>query len=217
MQLNRALRNLLAATAIAAAAFVAAPATHAQVSVGITAGYAPPQIPDYEQPECPGDGYIWTPGYWAWGDGGYYWVDGAWVLPPYTAALWTPGYWGWGDGLYAWSPGYWGLNVGFYGGINYGFGYFGSGFYGGYWNGGRFWYNREYGHFGEGFRGGFYDRHYDGFNGRPGGVAYSHAEFNGNHGGGYRGSSINGGNHSGPRDNFGGARPMVGNFNGGHR
>jgi hypothetical protein len=33
--------------------------------------------------------------------------------------------------------------VGFYGGINYGFGYFGSGFWGGRWQGGHFFYNRE--------------------------------------------------------------------------
>ena len=26
---------------------------------------APPAIPDYSQPPAPGDGYIWTPGYWA--------------------------------------------------------------------------------------------------------------------------------------------------------
>jgi len=31
---------------------------------------APPELPAYEQPMCPGDGYIWTPGYWAW-DGEY--------------------------------------------------------------------------------------------------------------------------------------------------
>ena len=27
----------------------------------------PPPLPDYEQPQAPGDGYLWTPGYWAWG------------------------------------------------------------------------------------------------------------------------------------------------------
>jgi hypothetical protein len=31
--------------------------------------------------------------------------------------------------------------VGFYGGINYGFGYRGSGFYGGRWKGGQYFYN----------------------------------------------------------------------------
>ena len=93
------------------------------------------------------------------------------MLPPYVGALYTPGWWGWGGGGYFWHGGYWGREVGYYGGINYGFGYFGVGFYGGYWNGGHFWYNRAYGHFGEGFHGAFYNRTYAGFNGRPGGVA----------------------------------------------
>ena len=97
-----------------------------------SASYAPPAIPVYDQPPMPGDGYIWTPGYWAWGPGGFYWVDGAWVLPPYAEALWTPGWWGFDDSAYFWHPGYWGRSVGYYGGINYGFGYFGVGFYGGY-------------------------------------------------------------------------------------
>ena len=43
-----------------------ATASFAQVGVAITV--APPELPAYEQPLCPGDGYIWTPGYWAWGD-----------------------------------------------------------------------------------------------------------------------------------------------------
>ncbi len=107
---------------------------------------APPALPTYEQPPAPGDGYIWTPGYWAYGPGGYYWVPGAWVLPPYEDALWTPGYWGYAPTGYFWNAGYWGPEVGFYGGINYGFGYFGIGFYGGCWRDHRFWYNREYSH-----------------------------------------------------------------------
>ena len=49
--------------------------------------------------------------------------------------LWTPGYWDWDDGLYIWHEGYWGPEVGFYGGVDYGFGYPGVGFYGGYWHG----------------------------------------------------------------------------------
>jgi hypothetical protein len=41
-----------------------------------------------------------------------------------------------------WQEGYWGPHVGFYGGVNYGFGYFGSGFVGGYWRNHDFYYNR---------------------------------------------------------------------------
>jgi WXXGXW repeat (2 copies) len=103
---------------------------------------APPPLPDYEQPPIPEDGYLWTPGYWAWGGGGYYWVPGTWVQPPRVGVLWTPGYWGFVGGVYAFHTGYWGPHVGFYGGVNYGFGYVGTGFAGGAWVGGAFSYNR---------------------------------------------------------------------------
>ena len=78
---------------------------------------------------------MWTPGYWAYGDDGYYWVPGAWVPAPYEGALWTPPYWGWSSGLYVFHGGYWGPHVGYYGGVNYGFGYMGIGFVGGMWRG----------------------------------------------------------------------------------
>ena len=113
------------------------------------ADQAPPPLPDYDQPPPPADGYEWTPGYWAWGPAGYYWVPGAWVEPPYMGALWTPGYWGFYGGRYWFYPGHWGLHIGFYGGINYGFGYVGLGYEGGYWNSGRFFYNRVYNHINE--------------------------------------------------------------------
>jgi len=115
----------------------------AQIGIGISVRIGPPALPVYAQPICPGPGYLWTPGYWAWNDvGGYYWVPGTWVVAP-VGMLWTPGYWGWGGGFYAWHPGYWGRHVGFYGGINYGFGYGGVGFFGGEWRGGAFFYNRS--------------------------------------------------------------------------
>jgi len=118
-------------------------ASFGQVGVGIAVRFGPPPLPVYAQPICPGAGYIWTPGYWAWNNGaGYYWVPGTWVFAP-VGMLWTPGYWGWGSGFYMWHPGYWGPHVGFYGGINYGYGYPGAGFYGGEWRHGGFYYNRS--------------------------------------------------------------------------
>jgi hypothetical protein len=112
------------------------------IGIGISVRIGPPALPVYEQPLCPGAGYLWTPGYWAWSDDdGYYWVPGTWVEAPEPGFLWTPGYWGWNDGAYAWNAGYWGPQIGFYGGINYGFGYGGDGFYGGEWRGGTFFYN----------------------------------------------------------------------------
>src|SRR6266853_531842 len=115
----------------------------AQVAVGISVQFGPPVLPIYAQPICPGPGYLWTPGYWAYGPDGYFWVPGTWVYPPEVGLLWTPGYWAFEDDLYVWSPGYWGPEVGFYGGINYGFGYTGVGFFGGYWRGGNYYYNRS--------------------------------------------------------------------------
>jgi len=109
----------------------------------IQVGIAPPVLPVYVQPACPGDGYIWTPGYWAYGPDGYYWVPGTWVMAPEPGLLWTPGYWGWGGGFYLWHAGYWGPHIGFYGGVNYGFGYFGHGYEGGYWRDRTFFYNRS--------------------------------------------------------------------------
>jgi hypothetical protein len=102
-------------------------------------------LPVYEQPVCPGDGYIWTPGYWAWDADGqdYYWVPGTWVESPEVGYLWTPPWWGWEGGVYLFHAGWWGPHIGFYGGINYGFGYPGNGFWGGRWQGGHFFYNRE--------------------------------------------------------------------------
>lgn len=109
---------------------------------------APPVLPVYEQPPIPAPGYIWTPGYWAYGVDGYFWVPGTWVQPPAVGLLWTPGYWGWRDGVYAWNVGYWGPRIGFYGGVNYGFGYGGVGYEGGHWDNGVFAYNRTVNNFG---------------------------------------------------------------------
>jgi WXXGXW repeat (2 copies) len=118
-------------------------ASQAQIAVGVSVHIGPPALPVYVQPPCPAPGYIWTPGYWAYGPDGYYWVPGTWVVAPAVGLLWTPGYWGWGGGAYLWHAGYWGPHVGFYGGINYGFGYGGVGFVGGEWRGGVFNYNRS--------------------------------------------------------------------------
>ena len=140
MKMNRSVvRWLLLAvvvTSVSAASF-------GQIAVGISVRFGPPVLPVYAQPMCPGPGFMWTPGYWAWNDeGGYYWVPGTWVMAP-MGMYWTPGYWGWNNGFYMWNAGHWGPHVGFYGGINYGFGYGGVGFAGGEWRGGGLYYNRS--------------------------------------------------------------------------
>jgi hypothetical protein len=116
-------------------------ATPSSAGVYVSVAVAPPILPVYELPPIPGPNYLWTPGYWAYEDDDYYWVPGTWVVAPRVGLLWTPGYWGWGDGYYRWHAGYWGPHIGYYGGICYGHGYFGSGYEGGRWDHGAFFYN----------------------------------------------------------------------------
>jgi len=115
---------------------------NAQADDNVTAKTAPPELPTYEQPECPVEGYLWQPGYWAFNlANGFFWVPGVWIAPPNPGYLWTPGYWGFAGGFYVFHRGYWGHSVGFYGGINYGYGYGGVGFIGGGWHGNVYRYN----------------------------------------------------------------------------
>lgn len=134
-RLFRAVLFALVLVALSAAAFA---------QVGIFVRFGPPALPVYVQPPCPVDGYLWIPGYWAYDRDfdDYYWVPGTWVEPPQVGYLWTPGYWAWGGDGFIFNQGYWGPQVGFYGGIAYGFGYFGHGYEGGHWDHDRFYYNR---------------------------------------------------------------------------
>ena len=120
-----------------------APLTTGGADVAVYADEAPPPLPDYDQPPIPAEGDMWTPGYWSWNGYEYFWVPGTWVEPPQPGFLWTPGYWAFVGGVYAFHRGYWGEHVGFYGGVNYGFGYGGAGYEGGHWDNGRFFYNRS--------------------------------------------------------------------------
>lgn len=137
MQHLRSVRWLLLALFLS----VFAVSSHAQFS--ISANFGPPPLPVYEQPPCPEPGLMWTPGYWAWDpdQASYYWIPGAWVSAPAPGLLWTPGYWGWERGRFFFHEGYWAPHVGYYGGVNYGFGYGGIGFAGGEWHGDHFFYN----------------------------------------------------------------------------
>jgi hypothetical protein len=141
---GKTLRNLIFAAVLVTASAPSFAGTFVSVTV------APPPLRVYAQPPCPGDGYIFTPGYWAYGPAGYTWAAGAWVLAPHPGFLWTPGYWGFINDAYLWHGGHWGLRVGYYGGVNYGFGYTGHGFHGGHWEGGHF--HRDY-------DGGFHGHH----------------------------------------------------------
>src|SRR5260370_39922400 len=135
--------NIMKLRSLVFAAFLALPVATSFAQVEFSVGWAPPPLPVYEQPAWTVAGYIWTPGYWGW-NADYYdynWVPGVWVPPPRVGLLWTPGWWGWGGGSYAFNQGYWGPTVGFYGGVNYGYGYTGNGYWGGRWSGNNFQYN----------------------------------------------------------------------------
>lgn len=177
MKVFRSLR--LALLALALCAIPASSFAGVFISVNI----APPVMPVYVQPPCPEEGYMWTPGYWAYGPEGYYWIPGAWVAAPQPGYLWTPPYWGWENGVYLFHAGYWGAHVGYYGGVNYGFGYMGWGFAGGEWRGGHFFYNTAIVHVGGGFHNTYVNEtivhnttiinnNHVSYNGGPNGVRY---------------------------------------------
>jgi Domain of unknown function (DUF4124)/WXXGXW repeat (2 copies) len=112
----------------------------------VSSAAPPPPLPEEDQPTLPEDGYLWTPGYWYWRDQGYVWILGGWERPPRVGVLWTPGYWSKAGAVFVFHPGQWGSTVGFYGGVNYGYGYFGNGYTGGHWIGNSFAYNSAVNH-----------------------------------------------------------------------
>ncbi|MEY2689632.1 MAG: hypothetical protein RL375_3831 [Pseudomonadota bacterium] len=157
---------------------LAAAPVRAQVTVSVRVG--PPPLPYYVQPTLIGDGYLWLPGYWAWSaqDFDYYWVPGTWALAPQVGWLWTPGWWGFDQDAYHWHAGSWGEQVGYYGGIDYGYGYSGLGYQGGRWEGPHFHYNTSVNNLSSGitrysYRSSSFSNHNvnrASYNGGPGGV-----------------------------------------------
>jgi hypothetical protein len=68
------------------ASSLAAPA-FAQVRVYI--GGAPPPLRYERRPPPPGQGFLWTDGYWGNNGRNYNWVPGRWQQPPYAGAYYT--------------------------------------------------------------------------------------------------------------------------------
>lgn len=112
----------------------------------VTSAATPPPLPEEDQPPLAEDGLLWTPGYWYFRDRAYVWIPGVWARPPRVGDLWTPGYWSVAGAVYVFHPGHWGSTIGFYGGVNYGCGYFGNGYAGGHWIGSSFAYNTAVNH-----------------------------------------------------------------------
>ena len=130
--------------ALGAAAFAPLPAM-AQTDVQVYIGSAPP-APLYERAPVVRRGYVWSPGYWAWGGHRHHWVPGAYVVerPGYVYA--PPRWYQRGGGWYL-QEGYWNPQVAMRGGEYY----HGRGDYG---------YSHGYRH-GYGYRDGYRDRDRD--------------------------------------------------------
>lgn len=144
--MKRVITILIIAAGLAGVLLTLPVVASADVAFSISSDFGPPPLPYYPRPPCPGAGFIWVPGYWGYDEddgGGYFWVPGTWVLAPAIGLLWTPGWWGWYEGRYWWHEGYWGPRVGYYGGIDYGYGYPGEGYDGGYWRDDDFHYNHR--------------------------------------------------------------------------
>jgi len=56
---------------------------------------------------APGQGYVWTEGFYDYRGGGYAWVPGRWMRPPHPRAVWVPGTWVQGHRGYEFRRGYW--------------------------------------------------------------------------------------------------------------
>ena len=128
---------------IAAFLLVAIPAPtppQFSVSVGATIGAPPPPLPVYAQPPLRRRTTSGTPATGAGersvllGSGNL--VAGASARPVLDAGVLASL-----ARRLRLEPSYWGSSVGFYGGVNYGFGYYGTGFVAGVWAGNNFRYN----------------------------------------------------------------------------
>ena len=104
----RIIRSLLFAFVVLPVVVVGMSGT-SSAGVSFSVSFGPPPLPVYEQPLCPGEGYIWTPGYWSYDNdyGDYYWVPGTWVRAPRVGYFWTPGYWARTDDGWQWIAGFW--------------------------------------------------------------------------------------------------------------
>ena len=137
--LHLTMKMKISTVALTAMLFAGLSLTSSFAQVGISIGIAPPPIPIYEQPYAPAAGNNWT------GLLGlrFRLLLGPWRLDPSAARRipMDPGILGLRRAARSLNEGYWGPTVGFYGGINYGYGYGGQGYYGGRWVGNTFRYN----------------------------------------------------------------------------
>jgi hypothetical protein len=60
---NRCILLLLLRSLFIAVVMLMVLPTASSAQIGISVSFGPPALPVYEQPPCPDEGYIWTPGY----------------------------------------------------------------------------------------------------------------------------------------------------------
>jgi hypothetical protein len=56
---------------------------------------------------CPGPEFVWLPGYYSYGPGGYFWISGRWALPPRHHSHYFAPHWEHGPRGYIWVGGAW--------------------------------------------------------------------------------------------------------------
>jgi hypothetical protein len=83
------IRNFVGTALLSAMLLLGAPASFAQVSLGIRIGPPPRPRVIRVQPARPGPEYFWVDGYWYPVGRHYQWHEGYWTRPPYEGAHWV--------------------------------------------------------------------------------------------------------------------------------
>ena len=96
-------RNLLIASAVAAAAATSPAIARDSVTLSINVGPPPPRV---EYVPAPRVGYVWAPGYWNWNGHKHVWVKGRYLRERHDAR-WVPDRWDNDNGRWTLRHGYW--------------------------------------------------------------------------------------------------------------
>jgi hypothetical protein len=94
-------------------AVLAGLATPGWSQISIYLGIAPPPV-RYEPPPPsppPAAVFVWVPGFWEPGEGGYRWIAGHYERPPYPGAFWYGPHYDQGPRGWGYRRGYWGRPV----------------------------------------------------------------------------------------------------------
>jgi len=76
-------------------------------SEGVVVVAPPPPRPELHRTPCPGIGFVWIDGYWAWQGGRHVWIGGRWDRPPHGHHRWVAPRWEHRRGGYFFIDGCW--------------------------------------------------------------------------------------------------------------